>query len=186
MNKYKCDRCSTVYEFNNNPSDIVICDCCGRVDIPLVAINISNFKKQRIFDLLKEELKHTRNKGKSLYEWTTKSGKVINLRHMPVPHIRNVMQYLEEKYGVTDNEQETTTNYARKIVHYILTHLKMPANADTIIGPRFTDYDTIQKMLIQFADERRIQCSSEEINNQSNMNQSKEYLSRRYQMPSMK
>ena len=68
MNKYKCDRCNTVYEFNNNPSDIVICDCCGRVDIPLVAINISNFKKQRIFDLLKEELKHARNKGKSLYE----------------------------------------------------------------------------------------------------------------------
>lgn len=99
--KYKCQTCGNIQYSNKPPRLIHICNNCGKVDIKLEAINISNISLKQICLFVSEELIHRqyteRNKGSSLYEWTTKDGNILNLREMTDEHLKNIIKYIKSK-----------------------------------------------------------------------------------------
>ena len=110
--KYKCPICEHIQYSNRPPKEIEICDNCGKVDLHFVAININCLIPNSIARIISEELVHRTqvdNIGESLYEWTTKDGKTLNLREMTDTHLKNILNLLQERYG--NNVSKQGDNY---------------------------------------------------------------------------
>ena len=86
--EYKCPKCKKIYQSNQEPQHIFICDC-GKPDIPLYSINLRFCYPTEVETILTHKIKGMR------YKWVTKNGKEMYVDEMSKKHKQNIIRLLE-------------------------------------------------------------------------------------------
>ena len=97
--EYKCPKCKRIYKSNQEPQQILICDC-GKVDIPLYSINLRYCYPTLIETLMNEKP----NKKLPRYKWVTKDDKELYIDEMTKQHKQNILKLLERNRHANSND----------------------------------------------------------------------------------
>lgn len=100
MYKYKCKICGNIQNSDDPPQTIHICDECGKVDIPLYAIDLyDSVDIPYIIRILKaEQQRRVYDDPVGIkYYWKTMKDEVLPIHKMSTSHLENTIKMLERK-----------------------------------------------------------------------------------------
>ena len=106
MYHYKCWTCGNIQDSNDPPQIIHICDECGKVDIPLYAIDLyDSVDIPYIIRILKAEQQRRAyyDPVGIKYYWKTMKDEVLPIHKMSASHLENTIRMLERKIKIEEN-----------------------------------------------------------------------------------
>lgn len=96
---YYCPYCENMQKSYLIPKNIIICDCCGKVDIKLYSVDLRQVKPEFCIKIIKQELLRRDAdlpKEYPYFLWTNRKGETIRIDKLPSNHLRHIIEYIKK------------------------------------------------------------------------------------------